>query len=781
MTVNTPPNGAADETEARLDQAFAMLRGNTPDPVALAAARGRAWQGINAGLASAEPSLSLSGCADYRELMGPALAGALPPARKRLFDDHMQGCVECQAVLRAARGQRPAAALSQPRPLSLDRRGWWPSRRSWALAAGFLLVLGLTGWATGTLTPSRVLAQVQSWQRQLVGELARLRNDLNALPHPEPRRDSALAAALPADTALFVALPNLSGTMTQADALLKQRIQESPVLKQWWEQNLGNGRSQAEMDRVMTAIAQMGGYLGDEIVLALSLDANGAFGAPLVLAEAKDPEGLRRALALRLAEAAAKDGDRLPPLRTLTDRQALTRAVAEEVAAAPEASPEDQAADSAAVPLAAADPDQAGLVWIADGRVVLSPSARAIASLVDPAGSPRFAGTALQLELGRAYAAGVNTVIGVDLERIMAARTSVEDPTDDASLHLTLGIASARHLIVTERSVSGTVDLRAELTFAETRQGLSAWLAEPADLSALDFFSPEAHMAAAGVTDQPAEILVQLLDMKDEVHGDAATDATAKRCNPAPTDSLRAMAAAADGEFAFALDGPVLPRPAWTLAMKLRDGAAFQQGLDQLLDCLDAQARAEAGTGLSRESGSVGGRVSSSVRMERAAAPRDGASPADAPALPLSFHYLIDDGYLIAASETGILDRALRNRASGVNLRASGAFRKLLPADVSAGGLKASALLYQNLGEVARPLAQALQEQAAAPGGAATDAGNLAALSAEDIPPGLLLVNAGADRLTLRGQATGAGLGSLLTGSGLLLGKDLRAPVPDAD
>lgn len=778
MTVNNPPNGAADETEARLDQAFAMLRDNTPDPVAFAAARGRAWQGINAGLASAEPSLSLSSCADYRELMGPALAGALPPARKRLFDDHMQGCVECQAVLRAARGQRPAAALSQPRLLSLDRRGWLPSRRSWALAAGFLLVLGLTGWATGTLTPSRVLAQVQSWQRQLVGELARLRNDLNALPHPEPRRDSVLAAALPADTALFVALPNLSGTMTQADALLKQRIQESPVLKQWWEQNLGQGRSQAEMDRVMAAIAQMGGYLGDEIVLALSLDANGAFGAPLVLAEAKDPEGLRRTL----AEAATKDGDLLPPLRTLTDRQALTQAVAEEIAAAPETSPEGQAADSAAASgTANTDPDRAGLVWIADGRVVLSPSAQAIASLVDPAGSPRFAGTALQQELGRAYAAGVNTVIGVDLERIMAARTSVEAPTDDASLHLALGIASARHLIVTERSVSGTVDLRAELTFAETRQGLSAWLAEPADLSALDFFSPEAHLAAAGVTDRPAEILGQLLNMKDEVHGDAATDAAVKRCSPAPTDSLRAMAAAADGEFAFALDGPVLPRPAWTLAMKLRDGAAFQQGLDQLLDCLDTQARAEEGTGLSRESGSVGGRLTSSVRIERAAAPRDGASPAAAPALPLSFHYLIDDGYFIAASETGILDRALRNRASGVNLRASGAFRKLLPADVSAGGLKVSALLYQNLGDVARPLAQALQEQAAAPGGTAADAGSLGALSAEDIPPGLLLVNAGTDRLTLRGQATGAGLGSLLTGSGLLLGKDPRAPVPDAN
>lgn len=781
MTSNTPPNpGPFDDAEARLDLAFARLRETDVDQAALAEARGRAWQAVEASMATTTSSVSLSSCADYRSLIGPAIGGTLPAARKRLFDDHVQGCVECQAALRAARGQRSASVLNGSPRIGLEQRRWGPSHRAWAMAASFLLVLGLTGWASGTLTPSRVLAQVQSWQRQLAGELARLRLDLNALPDPALRRSSSLAAALPADTVLYVALPNLSGTMAQADALLKQRIQESPVLKQWWEQNLGTGDGQAKMDRVMGQISEMGGYLGDEIVLAMGLEGDGEVGAPLVLAETKDPVALRRALEERSTRATTGDGDPLPNLRILNDRGALAQAVAAEAAMRP-ALPAGSSGDAVAPampPGADGAENEAALLWMADGRVALSPSARALQALVDASASPRFSGMALYRELERAYAGGVNTVIGVDLERIMAARTR-SGAAAEPSRGLPTGMDDARHLIVTEVSQSDTLDLRAELSFTGARQGMSAWLAEPADLSALDFFSPEAHLAMAGVSAQPAKLLGQLLDLKAEA-SDAPEpgDTAVAGCDPASTDSLQAMAAAAGGEFAFALDGPVLPRPAWTLAMNLRDATAFQSGLERLLACLDSHARAANGGQVLRESGSVGGYPMQSVRIERGAAPQGGA----AGATPLSFHYLVADGYFVAGSEPGVLDRALRLRASGVNLRASGAFRKLLPADLSAGSLRASAILYQNLGAVAQPLSQALQGQAATTQhGAADPAAESVKLGAltSNLPPGLLVVSAGSDRVTLRGQADGAGLGSLLTGTGLFLGKDLSGGSPD--
>lgn len=77
-------------------------------------------------------------------------------------------------------------------------------------------------------------------------------------------------------------------------------------------------------------MAGMGGYLRSGIVLALSLDAEWAVPAPLVLAETKDPAGLRRALETRSAQTAGKNP--LPPMQILTDRAALTQAVAQEVA-----------------------------------------------------------------------------------------------------------------------------------------------------------------------------------------------------------------------------------------------------------------------------------------------------------------------------------------------------------------------------------------------------------------------------------------------------------------
>lgn len=780
MSSNTPPiHEPSDDAEARLDQAFARLRHTDLERGILAEARERAWRTVEATMGATASSISLSTCADYRGLIGQAIAGTLPLARKRLFDDHLQGCVDCQAALRAARGQRSAAALQVPPAAGPEPRRWGPSRRAWAMAASFLLVLGLTGWASGTLTPSRVLAQVQSWQKQLADELARLRLDLNALPDPALRHASSLAASLPADTVLYVALPNLSGTMAQADALLKQRIQESPVLKQWWEQNLGNGDGQAAMDRVMGQMGELGGYLGDEIVLAMSLDGDGEIGAPLVLAETKDPVALRRAVEERSIRATSADDDLLPPMRVVTDPGALTRAVAAEDAMR-SAMPTGPDGDAVAPMAPGSDhaEDGAALLWMADGRVALSPSARAVQALVDASGSPRFSGASLYRELERAYAGGVNTVIGVDLERIMAAR-SHDGEAGEPARGLPTGMEDARHLVVTEVSQDDSLDLRAELSFSGARQGISAWLAEPADLRALDFFSPETHLAMAGVSAQPTKLLEQLLDVKAGAADLAGSgDAAGSGCDPASTDGLQAIAAAAGGEFAFALDGPVLPRPAWTLAMNLRDAAAFQSGLDRLLACLDSHLRAAKEGQVIRGSGSIGGHAMQSVSIERTAAPQGSA----AGAAPPSFHYLVVDGYFVAASEPGILDRALRLSASGVNLRASGAFRKLLPADLGSGNLRASALLYQNLGEVAQPLSQALKDQAATAPSAASDSASASAKLGDltaNLPPGLLVVSAGTNRITLRGQADGAGLGSLLTGMGLLLHPDSGGGSPD--
>lgn len=85
---------------------------------------------------------------------------------------------------------------------------------------------------------------------------------------------------------------------------------------------------------------------------------------------------------------------------------------------------------------------------------------------------------------------------------------------------------------------------------------------------------------------------------------------------------------------------------------------------------------------------------------------------------------------------------------------------------------------------MAQPLAQAMQAgKAGQTGNGAADTGTANAGDRDRgaAPPGLLLVSAGADRVIVRGQATGAGFGNLLTGSGLLIGKGLPVTGPDTN
>ncbi len=781
------------QSDPLLAQAFAEAAQSSADGLALDAAQTRSWQAVAKTLQGA-PVAPLSDCADFRQRFPAALAGQLDPAGRLLLDDHLKGCADCRRTWREARGLAPAAQLHLA-PAAAGRR-FWPARRAWSLAAALLLALGVGGLATGWIQPSRVLAQVQSWQRQLSQELARLRADLNALPRPELRRSSALASQLPADTLVFAALPNLSGTMTEADTLLRQRIQESPVLKQWWEQHLGDARAQAERDAVIREIGRWGAHLGDEVIVGMGPgrpDARGvgSVGAPVILAALKDEAAFRQALA---AYASQPREAGLPTIQLLPDAAALGAAVDREVqasAAADSQADTDAQADSGAP---AAPAEDLALAWIQDRKLFLSPSAAALATWQRAAAAERFGSTALYAELAKAYEGGVNTLIGIDLEGLAALQEAARTAAGAAAQPVDAGskaLEGARHLIVVERSGREGVDLRAELSYREKPEGHLAWLAAPTELAALDYLSPDAHLAMAGVAQAPETLLARAMGAGDPTDTgsaddqDAAADAAVARsaCSQLPA-VLENLAAGASGEFAWGLDGPVLPKPAWVLAIKVKDEARLRAGLDGMLDCL-AQAPEGEGVKVTRTKGSLAGRTLESLQLE----PAPGQTAPSGPR-PAAIHFLVDDGYLVAASEPGVLGRALKTRASGVSLKASSAFRKQLPAGDDGADFQASGLLYQNLAEVAQPLAQVLgdrAEGAVPPGQAPSPQGQEAAPGADsaaalaELPEGLLLVEALEHRLVIRGQADGAGLGDLLTGFGFLGRESAPRPFPQTD
>ena len=50
------------------------------------------------------------------------------------------------------------------------------------------------------------------------------------------RYQSKLAGLLPANTTIFASIPNLGTTLAEATSIFEERVQQSDVLREWWNQ-----------------------------------------------------------------------------------------------------------------------------------------------------------------------------------------------------------------------------------------------------------------------------------------------------------------------------------------------------------------------------------------------------------------------------------------------------------------------------------------------------------------------------------------------------------------
>jgi len=137
-----------------------------------------------------------------------------------------------------------------------------------------------------TMALSGVAADI-SWSENsqkyvaLLGELSGISKRLEAIPGPGMRYGSKLTAVLPANTAVFVSMPNLASTLAEASSIFEERAKQSPVLNEWWNAE-GAKRVRTIVDQVRT----VSDYLGDEIVLAVPV-GGGKLQNPVMVAEQK--------------------------------------------------------------------------------------------------------------------------------------------------------------------------------------------------------------------------------------------------------------------------------------------------------------------------------------------------------------------------------------------------------------------------------------------------------------------------------------------------------------
>jgi hypothetical protein len=562
------------------------------------------------------------------------------------------------------------------------------------------------------------LAQEVAWSRnaarytQLAAELARLRQDIDArVPRPGVRYSSRFLDLVPEGTVLYAALPNLSQRLADSHRIMRERINQNPALKEWWKNEGGEGRG-AGADEVIERVREFGAHLGDEIVVSAGLDAKNEPGNILVLGELKNAADFRPYLEGQVARF-AREGRDGPAIHILDDP----------LAAAPQS---NGAAGEGEI-----------FVWVRNDLFAASPQVenlRRLATTLDNSGANRFVGTSFHARLAEIYREGAGLVVAADLEKLInqIAREDGNLPggAERGEAFRQLGLTNLKHLVVEQKDLNEKTQSRAVLTFSEPRRGISSWLAAPGAMGALEFVSPDANVATAFVVKEPALLVDDLLGFLETVQPDLRRQLREIEAQQG-IDIRRDLAAPLGGEFAFAIDGPLLPSPSWKMILEVNDQAHLQGSLERVVEKLNVWARLGGKGGLRWENTTEGGRTIYTLRS------------AD---FGLEVHYTFANGYLVVTPGRALLGRALQYRESGNTLLRSARFRGTMPVD---GNANFSAILYHDLAPALRPLAERAPE---------SQRGALAAAAAE-MPPTLAYAYAQGDRITLAANTEGGPFG----------------------
>ncbi len=462
-----------------------------------------------------------------------------------------------------------------------------------------------------------------SWSRNsahyyaLLGELATLQKKLEALPGPGLRYNTHLAALLPEDTTVFVAIPNIGTTLAEAERLIEEQSRDSEILREWWAKRDQNG-----FEKSLNELKTLGDYVGDEIVVGVSGDPKTGSKSPTVLADVKRP-GLKAYLENRLATAA---GEHHPPIAGSTAE------------------------------LMAARPSGNAPVMYADDRVfVMGPTPAAVQQALSGQGG--FLRTGFGQRIAQAYQAGASWLIGVNMEQM--ARASVSGNREVQKL----GIGDAQYLIIERKDNGGKTENSATISFAHERQRVASWLGSPGPMGSLDFVSPEATAVTSFVIKNPKAILDDFLAMAngDSKAAQALVDFQSKTGLNVESD----IAASLGSEITVAVDGPLLPTPSWKVIAEVYNPDRLQFSIGKLVDAFNQNASADAGR-LTLTPQQANGQTYYALSSSKAG---------------MTAYYTYVDSYLVAGSSTALIDTAIRNRQAGYTLTKSQAFRSLLPRD----------------------------------------------------------------------------------------------------
>jgi ferric-dicitrate binding protein FerR (iron transport regulator) len=511
--------------------------------------------------------------------------------------------------------------------------------------------------------------------RQLLDTVKR---DIDAkVAMPGNRYSTRLLDLMPEDTIVYAAIPNLSQTLAQANSILQENIQTNPELREWYEREQSNrkGAKGRGFDEVLSKVTEFGQFIGQEIAIGAEHDG------VLALADLTNPTGFRAYLEGQLA---SLSGEGKHKLNVVIVDDPLTSTL-----------PLKQRSKGGD------EPDHL-LVWINNDLLAASTdlaSLQSVAASLKGNAASRFNATPFHARLAEVYREGAGLLIGADLERLIS-RSLAEDKhrENETAVLNQLGVTRLKHFIAEMKDLNGQPQNRAVLTYEPAQHGLASWLAAPGPMGALQFISPDANVVASFVVQNPTALYDDLMNMLKTADSKAWQEFNELQTQHGV--SLREdFAAKLGGEFAVAVDGPVIPTPSWKVVVEVNNPEGLQQNIEHVVAELNKEMAQKGGPSqLVWENSQSGARTFYRLK------PTTGMG---------EVNYTYAYGYLIAAPSKALVENALKYHDSSYTLPQSAKFKAALPADKQANF---SAMVY-NVAPILAPLAK----QAGAVGGVSAE------------------------------------------------------------
>jgi hypothetical protein len=552
--------------------------------------------------------------------------------------------------------------------------------------------------------------------------LSSLNRELGKVAQPGVRNSTHLLDLMPENTIVYAALPNLTSTIVESHRIMEERIKQNPALREWWERE--EGHRGPNVDQVIGSIREFGDYLGDEIAVSVSMDEKGEPVAPLVLAELKNSTGFQQFVEQQIAKFANNtqaNSQNRPAIRFVQDPLAATATAAEPGKKADEL-----------------------YVWIQNDLFAASPKLQQlqdVAMIVQKGATNSFTGTAFHGRIAQVYQEGAGLVVAANLERLIE-RTKPElmkgaGAEQRESALKQLGILNLKYFVLDQNNVAGKTHTQATVSFNEAQRGIPSWLAAPGPMGSLEYILPDANVVAAFVVKDPVKLVDDLLGVIETVSPDLRKNLDKQQADRG-LDIRRDIAAPLGGEFAFAIDGPILPTPSWKMVFEVNDSAHLQQTLERVVGEVNKEGAKFGKTGLVWDRADLAGRTYYTLRS------------AD---FGVEVNYTYVNGYVVLGPSRAMVERSVRAQEQGYTLLRSSRFTAGLPSD---GNANFSALFYHNLAPLVQPFAERIANSA---GSLPQEQQQAIKAMAADMPPTLAYAYAQGDSITFAANTEGGPFG----------------------